>query len=186
VRDGAEVYRATRDIAVSGLRTGRLVVDFDTIPDDRLWRFVRVRRGARITRSSTTSTSRTTAASRATVSALRAWWREYTRLAAPAPPAATDAIVARLVASDCSTSTRRRLAAVPGSKATEEHPPMKRLALTLLAAAAFAAPADAIPAFARKYHLTCMTCHDPIPRLTASASASRPRGSCSRRRTRPA
>jgi hypothetical protein len=44
---------------------------------------------------------------------------------------------------------------------------MKRFGLTLLAAAALAAPADAIPAFARKYNLTCMTCHDPIPRLNS-------------------
>lgn len=32
-------------------------------------------------------------------------------------------------------------------------------------ALALAAPADAIPAFARRYNLTCMTCHDPAPRL---------------------
>jgi hypothetical protein len=44
---------------------------------------------------------------------------------------------------------------------------MRRFGLTLLAAALLAAPADAIPAFARKYNLTCMSCHDPIPRLTA-------------------
>jgi len=44
---------------------------------------------------------------------------------------------------------------------------MKRFALALLAAAAITAPANAIPAFARKYHLTCMTCHDPIPRLNS-------------------
>jgi hypothetical protein len=44
---------------------------------------------------------------------------------------------------------------------------MKHVGLALLAAAVLAAPADAIPAFARKYNLTCMTCHDPIPRLNA-------------------
>jgi hypothetical protein len=43
---------------------------------------------------------------------------------------------------------------------------MKRLALTLLAASLLAVPAEAIPAFARKYNITCMTCHDPIPHLT--------------------
>ena len=44
---------------------------------------------------------------------------------------------------------------------------MRRLGLTVLAAAVLAAPADAIPAFARKYSLTCMTCHDPVPRLNS-------------------
>ncbi len=44
---------------------------------------------------------------------------------------------------------------------------MKRMGLTLLVAAVLAAPADAIPAFARRHNLTCMTCHDPIPRLNA-------------------
>lgn len=44
---------------------------------------------------------------------------------------------------------------------------MKRVAFALVLAAVVAAPAEAIPAFARKHHLTCMACHDPIPRLTA-------------------
>jgi len=42
---------------------------------------------------------------------------------------------------------------------------MRRAALTLLFAAAAAAPADAIPAFARRYGVPCSLCHDPIPHL---------------------
>ncbi|HEY0971530.1 MAG TPA: hypothetical protein VGE02_11240, partial [Gemmatimonadales bacterium] len=36
-----------------------------------------------------------------------------------------------------------------------------------LALAASATPAEAIPAFARKYRTTCATCHSPVPRLNA-------------------
>jgi hypothetical protein len=98
VRDGAAVYRETRDIAVSRLRVGRMVVDFDTIPDARIWRYIRVRRGAVITTELDDFNTIHHRGIARTVSALRAWWREYTRLAVPAPPPATDAIVARLVA----------------------------------------------------------------------------------------
>jgi hypothetical protein len=42
---------------------------------------------------------------------------------------------------------------------------MKRLALAALFGAIVAAPADAIPAFARKYGVPCSMCHDPIPNL---------------------
>ena len=40
-------------------------------------------------------------------------------------------------------------------------------ALALAAAAALLAPldAEAIPAFARKYKVSCTTCHAPFPRL---------------------
>ena len=46
--------------------------------------------------------------------------------------------------------------------------PVLPLALALVAALILAWPADpagAIPAFARKHHLSCSTCHAPIPRL---------------------
>jgi hypothetical protein len=46
---------------------------------------------------------------------------------------------------------------------------MVRLFLTIAAATVLAAPASAgeIPAFARKYGVSCNLCHSPIPRLTA-------------------
>ena len=42
---------------------------------------------------------------------------------------------------------------------------MNRLALALLVLSAAAAPADAIPAFARRYGVPCAMCHDPVPHL---------------------
>ena len=97
MRDGAEVYRVTRDIAVSRLRVGRLVVDFDTIPDDRLWQFVRVHRGALISTELDAFNAVHHRGIARTVSALRMWWAQYARLAPAGSPAGTDAIVARLV-----------------------------------------------------------------------------------------
>jgi hypothetical protein len=41
------------------------------------------------------------------------------------------------------------------------------LLLAVVAAALEAAPAAAIPSFARKYGVSCSLCHDPAPRLTA-------------------
>ncbi len=52
----------------------------------------------------------------------------------------------------------------------------RRFAFALLTLAAAAAPADAIPAFARRTGLTCLACHDPIPRLTAFGEAFAARG----------
>jgi len=98
MRDGAEVYRVTRDLATSRLRAGRQVVDFDTIPDSRLWDFVRVRRAAPISTELDTFNATHHRGLARTVSALRAWWTAYMRLGSTASPADTDAIVARLVA----------------------------------------------------------------------------------------
>lgn len=44
---------------------------------------------------------------------------------------------------------------------------MKTLLILATCAATVAAPLQAIPAFARKYHTTCALCHDPVPKLTA-------------------
>lgn len=41
------------------------------------------------------------------------------------------------------------------------------LLLAALGVCAVAPAADAIPAFARRYNLTCMSCHDPVPKLNA-------------------
>lgn len=45
------------------------------------------------------------------------------------------------------------------------HPRLSSLVLVLLAAALAAPPSEAIPAFARRYRLSCSTCHAPFPRL---------------------
>lgn len=54
-------------------------------------------------------------------------------------------------------------------------PPASRLILAVLALAA-AAPAQAIPAFARKYGTSCLTCHTVYPKLTPFGEAFRRNG----------
>lgn len=44
---------------------------------------------------------------------------------------------------------------------------MRRTLVVLLAILAAAPPVGAIPAFARRYRVSCQLCHNPIPRLTA-------------------
>jgi hypothetical protein len=48
--------------------------------------------------------------------------------------------------------------------------------MSLLVLGAFSEKAEAIPAFARKYKTTCVTCHAPFPRLTALGEAFRLNG----------
>lgn len=49
-------------------------------------------------------------------------------------------------------------------------------AFLLFLTVAAAAPLEAIPPFARRYGLTCMSCHDPVPRLNAFGEAFAARG----------
>lgn len=53
---------------------------------------------------------------------------------------------------------------------------MTRYHLSLLVLALTWQPLNAIPPFARKYGLTCMSCHDPVPRLTAFGEQFAARG----------
>jgi hypothetical protein len=53
---------------------------------------------------------------------------------------------------------------------------MLRILAVSALALALAAPADAIPAFARRYNLTCMTCHDPVPKLASFGETFLARG----------
>lgn len=96
-RDGAEVYRVTREIIAPPLRKGRQTVDFDTMPDDQVWRFVKVARGSPSIDAFNAVHARGLAR---TTTALRLYWIEYARLAA-APPrersVLMDLLVARLV-----------------------------------------------------------------------------------------
>lgn len=48
--------------------------------------------------------------------------------------------------------------------------------VSLLVLGVFSGKAEAIPAFARKYKTTCVTCHAPFPRLTALGEAFRLNG----------
>lgn len=53
---------------------------------------------------------------------------------------------------------------------------MSRYVLALLALALGTEPLLAIPPFARRYNLTCASCHDPVPRLTAFGESFAARG----------
>lgn len=53
---------------------------------------------------------------------------------------------------------------------------MLRTLVVSALALALATPAEAIPAFARRYNLTCMTCHDPVPKLASFGETFLARG----------
>ncbi len=100
VRDGAEVYRVTRDIIETRLRIGRVAMDFDTVPDAALWRYIRVHRGAVIHTELDDFNAVHARGLGRTTSALRAWWSRY--IATAAVPAAgrgalADAVLTRML-----------------------------------------------------------------------------------------
>jgi hypothetical protein len=75
--DGPAVYRITRDMVGRDLRLGKLVVDFDTVPDANLKRWLKgdaaaAERLAQFNALEARGLARTG-------SALRAWWGEYAR-----------------------------------------------------------------------------------------------------------
>jgi len=76
-RDGAEVYRITRDMVVRDARLGKVAVDFDTVPDADLTRWLR-NDAAASSRLSQFNSLEARGLAR-TGSALRAWWGEYAR-----------------------------------------------------------------------------------------------------------
>jgi hypothetical protein len=100
VRDGAEVYRVTRDIIDTRARIGRIAMDFDTIPDEELWRFIRVHRGAVIhTRLDDFNAVHARGLAR-TTTALRALWDRQVAVSATPPPARAalmDQVLTRLL-----------------------------------------------------------------------------------------
>lgn len=65
---------------------------------------------------------------------------------------------------DSATSSAPRLGAVHWGASTRL---IRFAALASLVATAVPSPAAAIPAFARKYAVSCQLCHDPAPKLTA-------------------
>jgi len=50
-QDGGEIYRLTRAMANNTVRRASTVIDFDTIPDDRVWQFVASRSSANTQRA---------------------------------------------------------------------------------------------------------------------------------------
>ena len=92
MRDGAEVYRITRDIIDTRLRIGRMTVDVDTIPDDEIWRLIRVHRGAVIHTELDDFNAVHARGLARTTTALRAWWDAYLVHARVAPAQRTAVI----------------------------------------------------------------------------------------------
>jgi hypothetical protein len=100
MRDGAEVYRLTRDIISRPLRLGRTTMDFDTVPDARVWSFARVRRDtARHIALDDFNAVHVRGLAR-TSTALRTWWLHYLLASHPAAAdkaRAADAILTRFL-----------------------------------------------------------------------------------------
>ena len=98
--DGADVYRTIRRLAVGPVRRGSVVIDFDTIPDEELWRFIRPR-SSREVRVALDHFNELEARGVARVTeALRWWWGQYvvTSMAPRADrPLLVDLIVRRVV-----------------------------------------------------------------------------------------
>ena len=98
-RDGAATYGIARDMVQSDLRLGKVAVDFDTVPDRELSRWLRTDRSARdrlveFNALQARGLARTT-------TALRSWWTEYVRELSYNPASREtilDRVVTRLVA----------------------------------------------------------------------------------------
>lgn len=98
--DGADVYRTIRRLAVGPVRRGGVVIDFDTIPDEAVWRFIRPRSSGEV-RVALDHFNELEARGVARVTeALRWWWGRYvvTSMAPRADRALlVDLIVRRVV-----------------------------------------------------------------------------------------
>jgi len=94
-RDGAEIYRLTRDMGVMRLRRSP-AIDFDTIPADQLWQFIS-RPGSAATQRRLAEFNEAQARGLGRVhDALNAWWDDYLALTAT-PRARRAALTERLV-----------------------------------------------------------------------------------------
>ena len=96
--DGATIYRLTREIAVSRLRKAGVRIDFDTIPANRIWEFVRDRSDPTIKAALDTFNIYQGRGLGRVYEALTAWWNAYqgTRLMHTDRARVTDWMVARL------------------------------------------------------------------------------------------
>ena len=99
--DGATIYRLTRTIAVSSLRKAGVRVDFDTIPENRVWEFIRDRSDPAIAAALDTFNLEQGRGLGRVNEAITAWWNAYqgTRLMHTDRARVTDWMVARLIVS---------------------------------------------------------------------------------------
>ncbi len=96
--DGAAIYRLTREIAVPSLRKAGVRVDFDTIPESRVWEFVRDRGDPAIRAALDTFNIYQGRGLGRVNEALTAWWNAYqgTRLMHTDRARVTEWMVGRL------------------------------------------------------------------------------------------
>jgi len=99
--DGATIYRLTRTIAVPRLRKAGVRVDFDTIPESRVWEFVRDRSDPDIRAALDTFNIVQGRGLGRVYEALTAWWNAYqgTRLMHTDRARVTDWMIGRLIVS---------------------------------------------------------------------------------------
>jgi len=97
--DGATIYRLIRTLAVPSLRKAGVSVDFDTIPESRVWEFIRDRNDPAIKATLDTFNIYEGRGLGRVNEALTAWWNAYqgTRLMHTDKARVTDWMVARII-----------------------------------------------------------------------------------------
>ncbi len=97
--DGATIYQLTREIAVPSLRKAGVRVDFDTVPESRVWEFIRDRNDPAIKAALDSFNIVQGRGLGRVYEALIGWWNAYqgTRLMHTDRARVTDWMVARLI-----------------------------------------------------------------------------------------
>jgi hypothetical protein len=99
-QDGAEILRFTRAIANTTVRRASLVINFDTIPDDRVWDYVASRASSNTQSALRRFNELEIKGLKRAVEATHAWWYAYGLLANPPASKRNEArnmILGRLV-----------------------------------------------------------------------------------------
>jgi hypothetical protein len=98
--DGAEILRLTRAVANNTVRRATMVIDFDTIPDDRVWEYVASRTSTNTQNALRRFNNLEIKGLQRATEAVRAWWYAYGLIANPPASKKNEArntILARLV-----------------------------------------------------------------------------------------
>ncbi len=100
-QDGAEILRLTRAMANNTVRRATMVIDFDTVPDARVWDYVASRASANTQNALRKFNELQIKGLKRAVEASKAWWYAYGLLANPSGAKKNEArntILGRLVA----------------------------------------------------------------------------------------
>lgn len=101
--DGAEILRLTRAMANNAVRRASMVIDFDTVPDARIWDFVASRASTNTQNALRRFNNLQIKGLLRANAAVRAWWYGYGLVANPPASKKTEArntILGRLVAQE--------------------------------------------------------------------------------------